>query len=265
MTIHEIFNQIEHAAGTTEKSAILLNNMNDTIVKIYQDCYDSQLKYGVHKFKILPIYGAKTIDKDYDYFHDLLTKLAKRELTGNAAIDAVEVAIAQFVNEDKQILAAILNKKLTIGLSWTTFKSLTGVSTSKPFEVTLACHLENVKGVNPIDGTWFASRKCDGCVSGDTLVELEDGTKLPISEVIQNKLKGKIKSFDEKTGKIVYSNIEDWMHNVEDVNSSQKQWFMIELSDGRKLKITGNDSLYVKDKGWVKVENLTENDEIMIE
>lgn len=162
MTIHEIFDQIEHAAGTVEKSTILLNNINDTIVKIYQDCYDTQLKYGVHKFQILPIYGSKTIDNDYQEFHDLLMKLAARELTGNAAIDAVEVMIAQFVNEDKPILAAILNKKLTIGLSWTTFKSLTGVSTSKPFEVTLACHLENVKGVNPIDGSWFASRKCDG-------------------------------------------------------------------------------------------------------
>lgn len=264
MTIHEIFNQIEHAAGTKEKSAILLSNMNDTIVKIYQDCYDPQLKYGVHKFAPYNK-GFKTIDQDYNTFHHLLEKLANHELTGNAAIDAVEAMISLFVEEDQKILTAILNKKLTIGLSWTTFKSLTGVSTSKPFEVTLACHLENVKGVNPVDGTWFASRKCDGCVSGDTLVELEDGTKLPISEVVQNKLKGKIKSFDEKTGKIVYSNIEDWMHNVEDVNPSQKQWFMIELSDGRKLKITGNDSLYVKDKGWVKVENLTENDEIMIE
>ena len=161
MTIHEIFDQIEHAAGSVEKSTILLNNMNDTIAQIYLDCYDPQLKYGVHKFAPYNK-GFMTIDNDYSKFHELLEKLAKRELTGNAAIDAVEAMISMFVEEDQKILASVLNKKLTIGLSWTTFKSLTGLSTSKPFEVTLACHLEGVKGVNPVDGTWFASRKCDG-------------------------------------------------------------------------------------------------------
>lgn len=176
MKIHEIFNQIEHAAGTVEKSTILLSNMNETIVKIYQDCYDPQLKYGVHKFQILPIFGSKTIDNDYQEFHDLLMRLASRNLTGNAAVTAVEVAIAQFVEADKPILAAILNKKLTIGLSWTTFKSITGVSTSKPFEVTLACHLEGVKGVNPTDGTWFASRKCDGIRTVAKITKTQEST-----------------------------------------------------------------------------------------
>ncbi len=178
MNIHEIFSQIEHAAGTVEKSTILLNNINDTIVQIYQDCYDPQLKYGVHKFEPHNV-GTMTIDADYCKFHELLMKLAARELTGNAAIDAVETLIGMYVSADQKILTAILNKKLTIGLSWTTFKRLTGVSTSKPFEVTLACHLEKVNGVNPIDGSWYASRKCDGIrtvakitkANGDTQVE----------------------------------------------------------------------------------------------
>ena len=78
-------------------------------------------------------------------------------------------------------------------------------------------------------------------------------------------MKGKIKSYDENTNDIVYSEITDWMHNVEDVNSSQKNWYELELENGYKLKITGNDSVYVKNKGWVKVENLTEQDEVLIE
>jgi len=168
MNISSLFSQIEKTAGITDKSALMQQALQDAniasvIKQIYQDTYDSSRKYGVHKFQILPIYGNKTLENDYAYFHDLLDKLANRELTGNAAIDAVEVRISQFVESDKQILAAILNKKLTIGLSKTSFEKLTGASTqSKEFEVTLACHLENVKGVNPVDGTWYASRKCDG-------------------------------------------------------------------------------------------------------
>jgi DNA ligase 1 len=168
MTISQLFANIEKTAGTSDKSVLMQQALQDAkiapiIMQIYQDTYDSQRKYGVHKFQIQPIYGNKTLENDYSDFHDLLDKLANRELTGNAAIDAVEAAIAQFVEEDKDILAAILHKKLTIGLSKTTFEKITGTSTQTTnFAVTLACHLEDVKNVNPIDGTWYASRKCDG-------------------------------------------------------------------------------------------------------
>jgi DNA ligase 1 len=168
MTISQLFANIEKTAGISDKSALMQQALQDAkiapiITQIYQDTYDSQRKYGVHKFQIQPIYGNKTLENDYSDFHDLLDKLANRELTGNAAIDAVEAAIAQFVEEDKDILAAILHKKLTIGLSKTTFEKITGTSTQTTnFAVTLACHLEDVKNVNPIDGTWYASRKCDG-------------------------------------------------------------------------------------------------------
>lgn len=160
MKIHEIFEKIEHAAGMTDKTAIMQQNLNDTIKQIYLDCYDPQLKYGVHKFEINNA-ETKTVDNDYSEFHCLLQELANRNLTGNAAIDAVVSCIESFVKEDQEILKSILNKKLTIGFSFTSFKKLTGLTSSKPFEVTLACHLENVKGVDPVDGTWFASRKCD--------------------------------------------------------------------------------------------------------
>lgn len=168
MTISLLFTNIEKTAGISDKSVLMQQALQDAkiapiITQIYQDTYDSQRKYGVHKFQTQPIYGNKTLENDYSYFHDLLDKLANRELTGNAAIDAVEAAIAQFVKEDKDILAAILHKKLTIGLSKTTFEKITGTSTQTTnFAVTLACHLEDVKNVNPIDGTWYASRKCDG-------------------------------------------------------------------------------------------------------
>ena len=117
MNIHEIFSQIEHAAGTVEKSTILLNNINDTIVQIYQDCYDPQLKYGVHKFEPHNV-GTMTIDADYSKFHELLMKLAARELTGNAAIDAVgmlrenAMAFVQSQKLQKQMVTLKWNSSL---------------------------------------------------------------------------------------------------------------------------------------------------------
>jgi len=162
MKIHEIFKKIEHAAGMTDKTVIMQQNLNDIIKQIYLDCYDPQVKYGVHKFEINNA-GAKTIDDNYSDFHNMLQKLASKELTGNVAIDAVVSCIESFVKEDQELLKSILNKKLTIGFSFTSFKKLTGLTGSKPFEVALACHLESVKDVDPVDGTWYASRKLDGC------------------------------------------------------------------------------------------------------
>ena len=74
----------------------------------------------------------------------------------------VEQTIASYVAEDQQVLAAIIDRNLKIGLSKETFAKLLGEEAPAKFEVTLAVNLDNAKGVNPLDGTFYASRKCDG-------------------------------------------------------------------------------------------------------
>ena len=184
MTISQLFSNIEKTAGVTDKSALMQQAMQDAnlanvITMIYQDTYDTSRKYGVHKFNINNGSNHYTLENDYLIFHNMLNKLANRELTGNDAISAVETMISFFAATDKDILAAILNKKLTIGLSKTTFEKITGTSTQTTnFAVTLACHLEGVKGVNPIDGTWYASRKCDGIRTVAKITKNGDSTSV---------------------------------------------------------------------------------------
>ena len=264
MKVADLFNKISKTAGAVDKAALLKPEISNLIKQIYEDTYDNSRKYFVKKFDMPNKFGKKTIENDYSEFHDVLNILANREITGNDAIELVENKISEFIEKDAEILARILDRNLKIGISFDSFNKLLGKNAKKKFEVTLAYNLDKVKGVNPIDGTYYASRKCDGCVSGDTIVEFENGIKMPISEVVKNRMKGKIKSYDERTKTIVYNEIEDWMYNVSDINPSQKQWYEIELEDGKKLKITGNDSLYVEGKGWVNVEKLAENDKIII-
>ena len=57
----------------------------------------------------------------------------------------------------------------------------------------------------------------------------------------------------------------DWMHNIKDIDNTKKNWFEIQLENGKVLKITANDTVYVKNKGWTRVDQLTENDEILTE
>lgn len=161
MNISELFYTIEHTSGISDKLSILKEHMSQTIKDIYSDCYDNDRKYGVHKFDVNGI-GVKTLDDCYPEVHELLNKLCNRELTGNQAVESVERLIAEFKEPDQKIIRSILDKKLTIGLSMTSFWKLVDHH-EKKFEVALACHLEHVKNVNPVDGTWYASRKLDGC------------------------------------------------------------------------------------------------------
>lgn len=266
MPILETFKTCAKSAKAADRKALLLSADRNLVTTILSDTYDKTRTYGITTKNLnIELHGSLSIDTDYSRFHDVLDKCACRKLTGNAAIDAMTDTIQLFTEESQQLLLDIVDRNIAIGVSYDSWCKIAGIKRVK-FEVPLAFHLDKAPGKpNPIDGTYFASQKMDGCVSGDTIIELENGVKLPISEVVDNRIRGKIKSYDVKTGEIVYREIENWMHNVEDLNPSQKQWYEIELKCGNKLKITGNDSLYVKDRGWVKVEDLTEDDEILVD
>ena len=164
MLIRELFTEIKNTAGSKAKKQLLEENTNATLELIFADTYDTNRKYFVHKYDknyhSLMYYGY-TIDNNYDVFHEMLDSLASRKVTGNAAIALVEDTIAQYCEEDRAILHMILARNLKIGLSATTFNKSADDKIEK-FQVTLACNLDKIKGVDPVDGTWFASRKLDG-------------------------------------------------------------------------------------------------------
>lgn len=266
MMILDILDQVRSIPGAAAKAEFLKKEHTPLFDQVVTDAMDPSITYGVtaKDIGIQPHTPGTGSALWYEDFHKLLGRLAARELTGNAAVEAIKDCLSRQPENVQQLLLRVLDRDLGLGVGWRVYREeVLGIKGA--FKVALAQHLEKVKGVDPVDGTWFASRKCDGCVSGDTQVEFEDGRKLPIKDVVENKMQGKIKSYDEATGKIVYASIEDWMHNVEDLHPSQKDWYEIELKDGRKLKITGNDSLFVKGKGWTRVEDLKESDEILVE
>lgn len=260
------FNKVRQEPTLAGKIALLKENRSDFNDMIVRDALDKSITYGVTSkgIEIQPHTSDDHFNGWYDVFHRILERLASRDLTGNAAIERIMKCLRCHNEEEQRFFLQILDRDLNLGISWDTYRSEV-MGLNDQFEVALAQHLEKAKGVNPVDGQWFASRKCDGCVSGDTLVEIEGRGVLPISEVVDKKLQGKIKSYDVATGHVVYSDITDWMHNVQDADPGQKEWFLLELKDGRTLKITGNDSLYVKDKGWVRVDVLAPGDELVID
>ena len=161
MKIREILEAIKNTSGTLDKKQILKDNMNDTLQLIFEDAY-SDRKYHVKKYEVLKdVIGKLSIDTHYYVFHKMLDVLSNREVTGNKAIDLVERTISLFVPEDQWILNGVMEKNLKVGISKDNFNDVMGNVIDK-FEVALAYNLEKVKGVDVLDGTYLASRKCDG-------------------------------------------------------------------------------------------------------
>ncbi len=125
---------------------------------IIEDCFGP--KYNIKKLPKLTS-GTLCLDDDYPLFHNLLNKLASRQLTGNDAITATADIISSFNEPSQKILIGVLNHELGIGVSRKGFESI-GALAKSITEVSLAVNLDKAKDVDPIDGTYYASRKCDG-------------------------------------------------------------------------------------------------------
>lgn len=179
MTIYQTLFKIQNTPGTNDKKATLKDNLNDVIKLIFEDTYGPQ-KYYIKKFEPNGNVGHLFIDLDYGVFHYLLMDLASRRVTGDAAYKKLQETVALYESYSQEILCRIIDRNLKIGISWDNYLSVIGQKESK-FEVALAMNLDKVKGVNPIDGTYYISRKLDGCrcicyvnkVFSDTWVEFK--------------------------------------------------------------------------------------------
>lgn len=204
MKVREILNEIKETGGTLNKKQILKDNINDVIKNIFEDTY-SDRKYYVKKYNVRDI-GFLTIDEYYSEFRRMLDALADRQVTGNEAKALVESIIGSYVLEDQWILNGIMNKNLKIGISKDNFNDVVG-NVIDDFEVALAYNLEKVVGVNVLDGTYLASRKCDGarCITIIDTIENTiifksrkgkefktlDNLKAPLMKVFNNCTPGK--------------------------------------------------------------------------
>ena len=158
--IFHTFLEIQNTAGTNTKKEILRKNMSPVIRLIFEDTYGPK-KYYIKMFVPDGECGDLTIDNDYITFHNTLMTLANREVTGDAAERLLQKTVALYDYESQEILYKIIERNLKIGISLDNFLDVIGEKESK-FEVALAENLNKAKGVNPIDGTYFISRKLDG-------------------------------------------------------------------------------------------------------
>jgi len=102
--------------------------------------------------------------------------------------------------------------------------------------------LRRVVGTLPENVSVQVSVKSHGCVSADTVVETLEHGKITIGEVVNNKLQVNIKGMDVTTGEFKFSPVSAHYFKPND-----GEWYELELEDGSKLEITGNNPVWIPD------------------
>ena len=104
------------------------------------------------------------------------------------------------------------------------------------------------------------SVKVHGCVEKNTIVNtLEYGDKT-IGEIVENKINCCIKSFNTVTKEIEYAPIEQFYYVPNDGD-----WYEIELEDGTKLTITGNNPVWCPELNcYRRVDELNGDEKLLV-
>lgn len=105
-----------------------------------------------------------------------------------------------------------------------------------------------------------------GCLHAETPIRLRDGSVYSMKELVENKIKGEVLSYNEKTNKLEYKKIKNWFYNGE--VSEKSDWCSIRtLGINTKnglvdLTVTRNHK-FMTEKGWKEAKDLTYSDRIM--
>lgn len=243
--------------------SVLGDTKAQNFLTLLKSCYNPYVVYGVKQ--IPDTVGIFDAENPWNDFRQLLQSLASRKITGNAARDAIEEISYRFDSEEwNNFLAPVLRRDMRAGIS---DKTINKICKNTEYEIPIfGCQLAtNCENRPEMKGIKRLEPKLDGCLSADWTVEFEDGSKVTIKEVVDNKLAGKVKSFNTINGKIEFNEITGWSEDGKDDSVTDYEWFEITLANGKILPpLTGNHLVYLpKLKCYRRVDLLTESDELL--
>lgn len=110
MDVLDILEKLEATSGSNDKVAILKEHKdNKELVELLDAAMNFDRKFYINKFKIIPPDYAGLSHHD---FMQLLNKLEKREITGNAAIKAVEYFLFNCTESQQKWYSRVIRKDL---------------------------------------------------------------------------------------------------------------------------------------------------------
>lgn len=118
----------------------------------------------------------------------------------------------------------------------------------------------NIWRIQPTDNVVISS-KFHGCVERSTVVNTKEFGEKTIGEIVDNKIDCHIKAYDTEIEEIVYVPIDNFYMIPND-----GEWYEIELEDGKKITITGNNPVWLPiEQCYRRVDELNGNEYFLID
>ena len=92
--------------------------------------------------------------------------------------------------------------------------------------------------------------KLHGCLRNDEMIELIDGTKKSIQQIVDNKLEVIVWGLDHETNKIIPTKVTNWFNNGKTNNWLKVKYSKTNCGSGnhfRTLEVTPNHKFWVND------------------
>jgi len=93
------------------------------------------------------------------------------------------------------------------------------------------------------------------CIQGDEKITTNIGN-VSIKEIVENNLDVKVLSYNEE------SKEKEWKEIKRYLNNGERTLIEIEFENGETLKCTPDHKIFTQNRGWVKAEELTDEDEL---
>lgn len=118
----------------------------------------------------------------------------------------------------------------------------------------------NMWKIDPTDSVTVTLKE-HGCVQKDSIINTKEYGDLTIGEIVDNKIDCHIKAFDTLNEEIVYVPIDKHYMIPND-----GEWYEIELENGTKLIITGNNPVWIPTlEAYRRVDELNGNEYVLID
>lgn len=102
----------------------------------------------------------------------------------------------------------------------------------------------------------------DGCLDGSSLLEFQDGRRLPIADVVARRVAGAVKCYDTELKAAVWCPVLDYHDNGE----SEEFIELVaedDLGNQRALVLTKNHQIFLPGRGYVAATQLTVGDPLL--
>lgn len=248
--------------GRKEKESILSQYKDDDDVKeMLEYHFDIYKPSGISKKKLNKIstpeaFKNNPIDESYNIL-DLLKYLEVHRTGRIEDLNTVE-RYASALGPYAKLIYSLVCKDLRLGVQPITLNKIFGPGFIPTFDVMLAEKYYDAPDKYLPDGVDFIlTTKLDGCVSPGCEVMTIDGPEI-IRNLVDNKIKTKVLSYNEKENKFEYRDIIEWFKKPLD-----KPLVKLKLENGRSLKVTEDDYLLTSNRGWVQAKDLNLKDDLI--